>query len=99
MDCYSHDFYTWFGLLQENVMERTGVNFTDEDSVREDYERGEDVYDVIDSICDEYADAFFRLELRPDAAQHLAPAFQDRDAGCAGRFPHETGGGGGGFFC
>lgn len=55
MNCDSHDFYTWFGVLQENVMERTGVNFTDEDSVREDYERGEDVYDVIDSICGEYA--------------------------------------------
>ena len=56
MNCDSHDFYTWFGVLQEHVMERTGVNFTDEDSVCEDYERGEDVYDVIDSICDEYAD-------------------------------------------
>lgn len=56
MDCDSHDFDTWFGVLQANVLDRTGVNFTDEDSVREDYERGEDVYDVIDSICDEYAD-------------------------------------------
>ena len=65
MDCYSHDFYTWFGLLQENVMERTGVNFTDEDSVREDYERGEDVYDVIDSICDEYAGIFGSATARP----------------------------------
>ena len=56
MNCDSHDFDTWFGVLQANVLDRAGVNFTDEDSVREDYERGDDVYDVIDSICDEYAD-------------------------------------------
>ena len=55
MNCDSHVFYTWFGVLQANVLDRTGVVFTDEYSVREDYERGEDVYDVIDSICDEYA--------------------------------------------
>lgn len=56
MDKQTHNFDTWFDTLQSHVLDRTGVTFTDEDSVREDYERGDDVYDVIDSICDEYAD-------------------------------------------
>lgn len=52
-DC---DFGTWFGVLQVNVLDRTGVDFKDEDSVREDYEMGGDVYDIIDEICAEYGE-------------------------------------------
>ena len=48
------DFDTWFGVLQTNVLDRTGVNFRDADSVRDDYERGMDVYAVIDDIVAEY---------------------------------------------
>jgi hypothetical protein len=50
------DFDTWFGVLQSNVLDRTGVDFKDEDSVRQDYEDGRDVYDVIDEIADEYGE-------------------------------------------
>ena len=50
------DFDTWFGVLQANVFDRTGVNFKDEYSARDDYDAGEDVYDVIDEIVAEYGD-------------------------------------------
>ena len=50
------DFETWFGVLQTNVLDRTGVNFRDRDSVREDYDQGACVYDVIDEICAEYGE-------------------------------------------
>lgn len=50
------DFDTWFGVLQTNVLDRTGVDFKDEDSVRGDYDAGKDVYDVIDEIVAEYGD-------------------------------------------
>ena len=51
------DFDTWFGVLQANVLDRSGVDFKDEDSVRDDYENGRDVYDVIDEIVAEYGEA------------------------------------------
>ena len=50
------DFPTWFSTLQANVLDRTGVNFNDEDSVRGDYDQGRDVYDVIDEIAQEYGE-------------------------------------------
>lgn len=50
------DFETWFDVLQTNVLDRTGVNFRDRDSVREDYDQGVCVYDVIDNICAEYGE-------------------------------------------
>lgn len=56
MDNTSHDFETWFGVLQANVLDRTGVNFNDEDSVRADFDDGRDVYDVIDEIAAEYGE-------------------------------------------
>jgi hypothetical protein len=51
------DFDTWFGVLQANVLDRSEVNYQDEDSVRDDYENGRDVYDVIDEIVAEYGEA------------------------------------------
>lgn len=48
------DFESWFDTLRLDVGERTGVNFTDQDSVRDDYEQGRDVHEVADEIVDEY---------------------------------------------
>lgn len=48
------DFETWFSALQVNVLEQTGVDFNDENAVREDYESGRDLYDVLDEIVAEY---------------------------------------------
>ena len=50
------DFETWFGVLHTHVLDRTGVEFKDEDSVRSDYDTGRDVFDVIDEIVAEYQD-------------------------------------------
>ncbi len=51
------DFDTWFDTLKIHVFDRAGVEFQDEDSVREDYNNGRDVYDVIDDIvAAEYED-------------------------------------------
>ena len=54
MDKQPHDFDTWFDTLQSHVLDRTGVTFRDEDSVRADYGEGRDVFDVIDEIVAEY---------------------------------------------
>lgn len=48
------DFDTWFGVLQTHVLDKTGVDFKDEDSVRQDFDTGRDVFDVIDEIVAEY---------------------------------------------
>lgn len=48
------DFDTWFGVLQSNVLDRSGVDFRDEESVRCDFDGGRDVYDVIEEIVAEY---------------------------------------------
>lgn len=50
------DFDTWFGVLQSNVLDRSGVDFKDEDAVRGDYDDGRNVYDVIDEIVAEYGE-------------------------------------------
>lgn len=48
------DFETWFDTLSLQVLDATGVDFRDRDSVRQDYEDGRDVFDVIDEIVAEY---------------------------------------------
>lgn len=47
------DFESWFDMLAE-ALEEVGVNFRDADSVRDDYDAGKDVYDVVDEIRAEY---------------------------------------------
>ncbi|MFT4191645.1 MAG: hypothetical protein QM617_09015 [Comamonas sp.] len=49
-------FETWFDTLAMNVLDRTGVDFKDQDAVRADFDAGCDVYDVIDEIADEYGE-------------------------------------------
>ena len=39
-----------------HVLDRTGVEFKDKDSVREDYDEGRDVFDVVDDIVAEYGE-------------------------------------------
>lgn len=56
MDKDSHIFDDWFCVIKANVLDRTGVDFKDEDSVRKDYEDGWDAYDVIDEICRGYGE-------------------------------------------
>lgn len=48
------DFDTWFETLTVLVLDNTGVEFQDQDSVRNDYEAGRDVHDVADEIVLEY---------------------------------------------
>lgn len=50
------DFETWFGVLQSNVLDRTGVDIKDEDAFRGDYDTGRDVFDVIEEMVAEYQD-------------------------------------------
>ena len=50
------DFETWFGVLQSNVLDRTGVDIKDEDAFRDDYDTGRDVFDVIEEMVAEYQD-------------------------------------------
>ena len=54
MDKDNFDFETWFETLAIHVLERTGVEFRDEDAVPADYDNGRDVFDVIDEIVAEY---------------------------------------------
>lgn len=49
-------FEVWFDTLCLHLLDRVGVDFRDEDSVRGDYESGKDVFDVIDEIAAEYQD-------------------------------------------
>ena len=50
------DFDKWFDTLAINVLERSAVEFRDRDSVKEEYEQGKNVYDVIDEIVAEYGE-------------------------------------------
>lgn len=50
------DFETWFDSLAAMVLDKTGVEFRDEESVREDYENGRNLADVADEIAAEYGD-------------------------------------------
>jgi len=54
MDNTDTDFGTWFSCLQVNLLD-AGINFKDENSVREDFNAGKNMYDVCDKIIDEYA--------------------------------------------
>lgn len=51
------DFDSWFDILSLQVLDRTGVDFKDRDSVRGDYDEGRDVHDVIDEIAFEYGES------------------------------------------
>ncbi|WP_333709768.1 hypothetical protein [Malikia spinosa] len=48
------DFDTWFDTLSLLVLDGAGVEFQDQDSVRNDYETGRNVHDVADEIIAEY---------------------------------------------
>ncbi len=50
------DFQTWFDNLAALVLDMTGVEFRDEDSVRDGYETGKNMFDVADSIAAEYGE-------------------------------------------
>ena len=41
-------------MLQIDLLDITGIDFKDKDSLRDDYNVGCDVYDVIDEIATEY---------------------------------------------
>jgi hypothetical protein len=47
-------FDEWFENLKMHVLDRAGVEFTDQDSVKDDYENGKDLFDVVDEIAAEY---------------------------------------------
>lgn len=49
-------FDDWFDQLALHVLDRTGVDFMDKDSVRDDYDQGRDLWDVIDEIAAEYGE-------------------------------------------
>ncbi len=50
------DFETWFDSLAMMVLDKCGVEFHDEESVRDDYEAGKNCADVADEIAAEYDD-------------------------------------------
>jgi hypothetical protein len=50
------DFETWFDSLAVMVLDKSGVDFRDEESVRADYDAGRDCADVADEIANEYRD-------------------------------------------
>lgn len=50
------DFDAWFDGLAMMVLDRVGVAFRDQDSVRDDYENGRNLADVADEIAAEYGD-------------------------------------------
>lgn len=55
MDITDTNFETWFDCLHMNLLD-AGINFTDRSSVREDYEAGKNMFDVVDEIILEYAE-------------------------------------------
>jgi len=50
------DFETWFDSMAAMVMDKSGFDFRDEESVRADYDAGKDCADVADEIATEYMD-------------------------------------------
>ena len=68
-------FEDWFDTLCIHVLDATGVDFQDEDAVRQDYEAGKDVFDVIDEIVEEYGGAVRGRKTDPSPEQ---PAFTAR---------------------
>jgi len=48
------DFETWYDNLTAIILDKSGVDFQDEESVRADYDTGRDCAEVADEIADEY---------------------------------------------
>jgi len=48
------DFETWFDSLVTMILDKSGVDFRDEESVHTDYDIGKDCADVADEIASEY---------------------------------------------
>lgn len=53
MDKRDTDFETWFYCLAVQLLDE-GIDFNDEESVRDEYNNGADMFDVIDAIVKEY---------------------------------------------
>lgn len=53
MDKNDADFDTWFNCLVMNLLDE-GIEFNDENSVRDDYNNGSNMFDVVDEIKAEY---------------------------------------------
>ena len=49
-------FDDWLYNLQIHVLDRTGVEFHDQDSVLQDYDDNRDMHDVADEIAAEYGE-------------------------------------------
>lgn len=47
------NFDDWFDLLTMSLSDQ-GINFNDAESVRDDYNNGKNLFDVIDEILAEY---------------------------------------------
>lgn len=54
MDKDELDFETWFDTLRVMVLDRCGIEFRDQDSVRADYNEGMNCSDVANAIAAEY---------------------------------------------
>ena len=50
------DFDTWFDSLAAMVLDETGFDLRDQDSVRADYDAGRNLADVAEEIAAEYRD-------------------------------------------
>jgi len=50
------DFETWFDSLVMIVLDKSGFNLRNEESVRKDYDAGRDCAVVADEIAGEYMD-------------------------------------------
>jgi hypothetical protein len=53
MDNTTVDFDEWFEHL-EMLLSEEGINFQDQDAVREDFNAGKNIFDVCDEIKAEY---------------------------------------------
>ena len=50
-----YTFQEWFSQLKVSVLEKTNVDFRDEDAVKDDYDSGKHFADIADEIALEYA--------------------------------------------
>ena len=50
------DCDTWFDILAAMVLDETGFDLRDQDSVRSDYDAGRNLADVAEEIAAEYRD-------------------------------------------
>lgn len=48
------DFEEWFEQLVD-LLSDEGISFSDQDAVRQDYDQGKSLFDVVDDIKREYA--------------------------------------------